>query len=76
MNNVSPYPNPHKAIASIAQKYLCGKTRYKDNQNWGNLLDPIKINVCRSLWIIRTWLGKNKWSRAQLAFNELLLSNF
>jgi hypothetical protein len=49
MNNVSPYPNPHKAIASIAQKYLCGKTRYKDNQNWGNLLDPIKINVCRSL---------------------------
>jgi hypothetical protein len=57
-------------------KYFNGKTRYKDYQNWGNLKDPIKINLCRPLWIIRTWLGKNKWSRAQLAFNELLLSNF
>jgi hypothetical protein len=49
MNNVSPYPNPHKAIASTTQKYFSGKIRYKDNQNWGNLLDPDKINLCISL---------------------------
>jgi hypothetical protein len=49
MNNVSAYPKPHKAIASTTQKYFNGKTRYKDNKNWSNLLDPIKINLCRSL---------------------------
>ena len=49
MNSVSPYPKPHKAIESTTQKYFSGKTRYKDNQNWGNLLDPIKINLYISL---------------------------
>jgi hypothetical protein len=34
-----------------------------------NLLGPIKINLCRSLWLIRTWVGKKKWSRAQLAWH-------
>jgi hypothetical protein len=35
----------------------------------GNLLGPIKINLCRSLWLIRTWVGKKKWSRAQLVWD-------
>jgi hypothetical protein len=49
MNSVSPYPNPHKAIAGTTQKYFSGKTRYKDNQKWGDLKDPIKINLRKSL---------------------------
>ena len=43
MTNVSPYPKPQKAIASPTQKISSGKARYKDSQNWGNLLDPIKL---------------------------------
>jgi hypothetical protein len=29
MNNVSPYPNLHKAIASTTQKYFSGKQGIK-----------------------------------------------
>jgi hypothetical protein len=29
MNNVSPYPNPHKAIAGTTQKYFSGKQGIK-----------------------------------------------
>jgi hypothetical protein len=35
MNNVSPYPKPHKVIAGTAQKFsskTSGETRYKDSQ--------------------------------------------
>ena len=45
MNNVSPYPNPHKAIAGTTQKYFRGEQGIKITKNWGNLLDPIKINL-------------------------------
>jgi hypothetical protein len=31
MNNVSPYPKPHKAIESTTQKSLV-ESRHKDNQ--------------------------------------------
>jgi hypothetical protein len=50
MTNVYLYTQKaHKAITYTTQKIFSGKTRYKDNQNWSNLLDPIKINLCRSL---------------------------
>jgi hypothetical protein len=42
MNNVSPYPNPHKAIASTTRKYFSGKTRYKvwwNRPNYSNSKD-------------------------------------
>ena len=29
MNSVSPYPNPHKAIAGTTQKYFSGKQGIK-----------------------------------------------
>jgi hypothetical protein len=35
MNNVSPYPKPHIALACTTQKFsskISGETRYKDSQ--------------------------------------------
>ena len=49
MNSVSPYPNPHKAIEGTTQKYFRGDQGIKITKTGGNLLDPIKINLCRSL---------------------------
>jgi hypothetical protein len=47
MNNVSPYPKPHIAIAGTTQE-LSGKQGIKI-AILGNLLGPIKINLCRSV---------------------------
>jgi hypothetical protein len=39
-------------------------------------LGPIKIKPKHEYVILKNIIGYKKWSRAQLAFNELLLSYF
>jgi hypothetical protein len=47
------YTQSHiKAIACTTQNFsskTSGETRYKDSQNLGYPIGPIKINLCRSL---------------------------
>ena len=38
-------PKATYSTSKYYPKIFSGETRYKDSQNWGNLLGPIKINL-------------------------------
>jgi hypothetical protein len=43
MNSVSPYPNPHKAIAGTTQKYFSGKQGIKITKTEVTYCIPSKL---------------------------------
>jgi hypothetical protein len=43
INSVSPYPNPHKAIASTTQKYFSGKQGIKITKTGVTYRIPSKL---------------------------------